>query len=239
MARWTRYILPHGVRRLGRPIFSEAKLFARVWLNVLLPWRLLRYRRIINQPIQNVHFGCGSRLFPGWTNVDMNKKGDFTADLREGLPFRDESVQLMYSEHTLEHFYREHDGPWLLRECLRCLVPGGTLRITIPDAAAYIAYYTGDLEDEETAADMKSTHSRFHGTRMDVVNSAFRWKHQHFYMYDAETMTKLLEEIGFVDVERRDFASSSVPELESVDAPMRRFGTLYMEGRKAQQPPAS
>lgn len=231
MARWTRYVLPQGFRRLGRPLVSEIKLFARVWLNVLLPWRLLRYRRIINLPIQNVHFGCGSRRFEGWTNVDMNRKGDFTADLREGLPFRDNSVALMYSEHTLEHFYREHDGPYLLSECLRCLVPGGTLRITIPDAEAYIAYYNGDI-DEETGADMKRVHARFHGTRMDVVNSAFRWKHQHFYMYDEETMRKLLEELGFVDITRHNYGESDNPELAKADSEMRRYGTLYMQGRK-------
>jgi predicted SAM-dependent methyltransferase len=55
----------------------------------------------------------------------MNRKGDLTIDLREPLPFADGSARSIYSEHTLEHFYREHDAPNLLRECHRVLAPGG------------------------------------------------------------------------------------------------------------------
>lgn len=234
MSRLSGYFLPVGIRRLWKPAFIELKLFARVWLNFLLPHRLVRYRRMLRKPCQNLHLGCGSKIFDGWTNVDMNPKGDVTLDLREGLPFRDASAQLIYSEHTFEHFYREHDGPFLLRECYRCLRPGGWIRITVPDGAAFIAYYVGNL-DADTSDDLRRTHARFHGTRMDVVNSGFRWKHQHFYMYDEETLRQLLEEVGFTEVERRDFRQSGLDELGRLDAEDRRFGTLYMEARK---PPA-
>lgn len=74
MARWTRYFLPAGIRRLRKPIAMEAKLFARVWLNILLPWRLLKYRQILAAPRQNLHVGCGSRVFEGWTNLDMTPR---------------------------------------------------------------------------------------------------------------------------------------------------------------------
>jgi hypothetical protein len=40
MATVTRYLLPRGVRRLPRPILGELKLWARVWLNLILPHRL-------------------------------------------------------------------------------------------------------------------------------------------------------------------------------------------------------
>lgn len=73
---------------------------------------------MLRQPERKLHLGCGSRRFPGWLNLDMNWKGDMTLDLREGLPFRDGSVELIYSEHSFEHFYREHDLPFLLGEGL-------------------------------------------------------------------------------------------------------------------------
>jgi predicted SAM-dependent methyltransferase len=209
----------------------EAKLFARVWLNVLLPHRLLRYRRLLSLSHQKLHMGCGSQIFDGWINADMNPKGDFTLDLREGLPFRDESLWLVYSEHTLEHFYREHDAPFLLKECFRCLEPGGRIRITIPDGEAFIRFYCDQIDDE-TKTDLRQGHSRFFGTDMDIVNSGFRWKHQHFYMYDEETFRKLLEEIGYVQIQRYNFRESAVPELEQLDSPRRRIATLYMEGSK-------
>jgi predicted SAM-dependent methyltransferase len=193
--------------------------------------RYLRHRRLRRRSQVKLHLGCGSNVFPGWTNVDMNRKGDLTVDFREGLPFRGESVRLIFSEHTLEHLYREHDAPHLLGECFRCLEPGGLMRIVVPDTAAFIAYYAGTLEPE-AAADIQRSHARFHGTRMDAVNSGFRWKHQHLYMYDEETLRRLLEEIGFVDIQHREFRSSAVDEMSHVDDQRRRFGSLYMEARK-------
>lgn len=231
MARASRYLLPRGLRRLAGPIGAELKLWLRTWLNVLLPARLVRYRRFLRQPRKRLHVGSGSKHFAGWINLDMNRKGDFTLDLREGLPFADGSVERIYTEHTLEHFRREDDGPFLLAECLRVLEPGGRIRITVPDGAVFLDYYAGRLEPEAAEAIAK-THSRFHGTPMDVVNSAFRWKHQHQYIYDEATLRALLEEIGFVGVERRAFGESEDPELVGRDQAERRFETLYLEARK-------
>lgn len=231
IARLSRYVLPRGIRRLWKPAFSELKLFVRTWLNVLLPQRLVRYRRILRQPDKHIHVGCGSKLFPGWINVDMNPKGDFTADLREGLPFRTNDVELIYTEHALEHFYREHDAPFLLRECLRVLKPGGWIRITVPDAQIFLDYYQGKLEPQ-TAELLGKKHHCFNGTRLDAVNSGFRWKHQHHYMYDEETLRALLEEIGFDEIERRRFRSSPIEAFRNLDLETREIETLYMEARK-------
>ena len=231
IARLSRYFLPAGLRRLGRPLFLEVKLFARTWLNILLPHRLYRYVRLHRQRPKKIHVGCGSKLFPGWVNVDMNPKGDLTTDLREGLPFADDTAELIYTEHSLEHFYREHDAPFLLRECLRVLEPGGRIRITVPDASIYVDYYMGRLDPKASEA-IERTHRRFNGTRMDILNSAFRWKHQHHYMYDEETLRALLTEVGFTDLERKEFGNSDVEELRGRDQEDRRFDTLYMEAKK-------
>ena len=231
MARLSRYILPSGLRRLAKPIFSELKLFLRSWLNILLPHRLYRYRRFLRQPCKKLHLCCGSKIFQDWINIDMNPKGDLTVDLREGLPFADNSVELIYTEHSLEHFHREHDAPFLLGECLRVLKPGAWMRITVPDASLYMNYYIGRL-DPATAKKIQQSHNRFHGTAMDVVNSAFRWKHQHHYMYDEETLRMLLHDVGFEDIQRREFSRSMNHELAGLDLEERRHETLYMEARK-------
>lgn len=103
--------------------------------------------------------------------------------------------------------------------------------MTVTDGEAFIDFYSGKLNGE-AANEIGQAHARFHGTRTDVVNSGFRWKHQHFYMYDGETFRKLLEEIGFVKVERQEFGESAVAELGRLDSAERRIGTLYMEGSK-------
>jgi predicted SAM-dependent methyltransferase len=227
-----RYLWPRGVRRLPGPVIRELKLWARVWLNLILPHRLVRYRRAARGRDLCLHLGCGSRRFPGWLNLDMNRKGDITLDLRERLPFADGSARAVYSEHTLEHFYREHDAPHLLAECRRVLAPGGLLRITVPDGETFLRYYTGALPPEEAEA-LRLSHSRFRARRMDIVNSGFRWKHQHHYMYDFETLADLLEEAGFANIVRRSFRSGADPAVAELDAEERRHGTLYVEARKS------
>lgn len=236
MARVSRYFLPRGLRRLWRPLAAELKLFARTWLNVLLPQRLWRYRRFLRQPHKRLHVGSGSKHFPGWINLDMNPKGDFTLDLREGLPFADACVERIYTEHSLEHFRREDDGPFLLGECLRVLEPGGRIRITVPDGTVFLDYYAGRL-DAERADAVAKTHSRFTGTRMDVVNSAFRWKHQHQYIYDAETLTTLLSGLGFTGIVHSAFDASEDPAFRGLDLAERRFETLYLEAEKGMPEP--
>jgi len=161
----------------------------------------------------------------------MNLKGDITLDLREGLPFADNSVELIYTEHTLEHFYREHDAPFLLGECHRVLKPGAWIRITVPDAEIFMNYYTGRLEASH-AEKVRQGHNRFHGTAADVVNSAFRWKHQHLYMYDEETLRLLLHDVGFTNIQRREFNQSPIQELAVLDLEERRYVTLYIEACK-------
>ena len=60
---------------------------------------------------------------------------------------------------------------------------------------------------------------------MDHVNYCMRQDGEHRWYYDEETMRLLLEEVGFVEVERRDFDS----ELDQEET---RVGTMYMRCRK-------
>ena len=66
----------------------------------------------------------------------------------EYLPaFPDDSVELIYASHVLEHFSRQ-DYPLVLREWHRVLAPGGVLRLAVPDFAACARiYYEQGLVD--------------------------------------------------------------------------------------------
>src|SRR5947207_11946455 len=54
-----------------------------------------------------VHLGPGQgNYLQGWINVDANMfsaKCDVWADLRNKLPFKDGSVDVIYSHHVVEH----------------------------------------------------------------------------------------------------------------------------------------
>lgn len=61
-------------------------------------------------------------------------------NLEYGLPFRDESVDYLYSSHSLEHLYRD-DAATLLGEAFRVLKNGGIIRICLPDLEYAISLY--------------------------------------------------------------------------------------------------
>src|SRR5437762_3535105 len=60
-----------------------------------------------SQGIVKVHLGPGQRNYlPGWINVDANfltARIDVWANLCNPLPFRDNTVDVFYSHHVIEH----------------------------------------------------------------------------------------------------------------------------------------
>jgi predicted SAM-dependent methyltransferase len=84
-----------------------------------------------------VQLGPGrAKYLNGWINVDANfisAKIDVWADLRDELPFRDNSVDVFYSHHVIEHL-PDSLLSFHIGEMFRCLKPGGVIRIGGPNA---------------------------------------------------------------------------------------------------------
>jgi predicted SAM-dependent methyltransferase len=84
--------------------------------------------------MKKLNLGCGERHAKGWINLDFNSNHpDVTAhNLLRPLPFADDSFDVVYSSHVLEHFAK-NEGERLVKECFRVLKPGGILRLVVPD----------------------------------------------------------------------------------------------------------
>lgn len=94
-----------------------------------------------------LNLGCGSRYREGWTNVDITSSDPsiIAHDLRQRLPFDDQSFDLVYHSHVLEHFDR-NAARVFLRECFRVLRPDGLIRVAVPDLEAIVRCYLSLLE---------------------------------------------------------------------------------------------
>jgi predicted SAM-dependent methyltransferase len=94
-----------------------------------------------------LNLGCGSRIHADWINVDSvaSVPGIVRHDLRQGIPWPDGSVDVVYHSHILEHFTRS-DAERFLRECHRVLKPNGLLRVVVPDLEAIARQYLTMLE---------------------------------------------------------------------------------------------
>jgi predicted SAM-dependent methyltransferase len=94
-----------------------------------------------------LNLGCGNRFFGDWVNVDFVSTGPCVQshNLLEGIPFPNESFDIIYHSHVLEHF-KKADAIGFVKECFRVLKPKGVLRVVVPDLEQIVKEYLMNLE---------------------------------------------------------------------------------------------
>lgn len=66
-------------------------------------------------------------------------------DLAQGIPLPDESCDVVYHAHVLEHFAKG-DGRKFMTECFRVLKKGGIMRVAVPDLEGIVREYIQNLD---------------------------------------------------------------------------------------------
>jgi predicted SAM-dependent methyltransferase len=210
------------LRRVSSPRLRDwAKLNGPV---VLTPLVKRKVRALVEQGGElRLNLGSGPRKVPGWVSVDILGMGaELPWDLRRGVPFPDASAQAVFLEHVLEHFSLG-DGLELLEDCRRVLVPGGIIRVGVPDFGRYLESYSGDRKYIEELRPSRPT------PLLAVAEVALH--HGHRSVWDAMTLERALSDAGFVDASARKFGDSALePPPDTED---REPETLYAEARKA------
>ena len=102
-----------------------------------------------------LNVGCGYNYHPDWINLDLyQSKFVQYYDIRNRLPFSDNSVDVVYHSHVLEHLGKS-EGQKFIAECLRVLRSGGIIRIAIPDLEQICREYLINLEKGFASNDQK------------------------------------------------------------------------------------
>jgi predicted SAM-dependent methyltransferase len=89
-----------------------------------------------------LNIGCGSKFHTDWTNIDMSpchvsiKK----VNIMNGLPFPDNSFDVVYNSQVLEHIPKEN-AEVFMKECYRVLKPNGIIRVVVPDLENIVNEY--------------------------------------------------------------------------------------------------
>jgi predicted SAM-dependent methyltransferase len=159
----------------------------------------------------------------GWVTIDISRNCDVFWDLRNGLPFPDESIKKIYSSHFFEHLTFK-EGQKFLDECIRVLVSGGIFSICVPNAKLYMEAYI-QCKDLDTNKFFNYKRAYNNTTRIDYVNFIAYMDGLHKYMFDEENLLHILESRGFKNVHLRQFDPS-------LDSQARDFESIYAEAEK-------
>ena len=102
--------------------------------------------------MNKLNLGCGNRFAQGWINIDFHSESPevLSVNLLGRLPFADNSFDVVYSSHVLEHFAPD-TAQALLRECHRILKPNGILRTVLPDLETGCREYVRLLDEIDTS----------------------------------------------------------------------------------------
>ncbi len=138
-------------------------------------------------------------------------------NLAVGVPFRENSVDYMFTSHFLEHL-RLSQARRLLKESFEALKPGGLFRITVPDLEYALSLYPNAKEEMLE--------------RFFFVDDDSNDLSSHKYMYDFDLLKRMLEDIGFTKVKRFEFKSGECPDLNILDN--RPDESLFVECHKPQ-----
>ena len=183
----------------------------RVWVDKMPLLQLARYKR----------------RFPSWVK---------RRDLTKRLPFSDGSVHLIYSSHFIEHITHSQ-AESLLRECKRILIPGGRIRIMTPNLRFSVENYIARRESTLLKRDAADYFMRWLGVFEDEVEVSrfvqlirnIQRKNLHQWLYDENSLRALMEKCGFQNIETKDNWVSDFPDLEELEPPDLRVGSVCAE----------
>ena len=175
-----------------------------------------------------LNLGSGPRGITSerWINVDGYKDTnvDFLLDFGRQIPFPNCSFDGVFTEHVLEHFTL-NEGERIAREMARIIAPGGAMRIVVPDAEKIVRSY---LESPESLVTWRGEGA----TAMETVNSLFRQRYEHQFLYDWQTIKVMLNRAGFARIELAAFGQGEVSDLV-LDDPKYEWESLYVEAFKS------
>lgn len=97
--------------------------------------------------LKYINLGCGAHFHKDWVNVDFSVTGKnvIAHNLNCGIPFPNDTFDVVYHSHVLEHFSKKN-ADFFIKECYRVLKTNGILRVVIPDLEQIVLEYQKQLD---------------------------------------------------------------------------------------------
>jgi hypothetical protein len=130
----------------------------------------------------------------------------------------------------IEHLDRA-EACAFLAEVMRVLQPGGVIRLAAPDLSLLVRAYLGDRDADCFVSGIHMGLDRPRGLRAWARWTLVGPRH-HLWMYDGESLAKMLSEAGFEHAAVVPPGSTLIPEPGQLDLQERAAESVYVEALK-------
>jgi SAM-dependent methyltransferase len=143
------------------------------------------------------------------------------------IPLPDDSLEVVYTCHMLEHLDRE-EARSFLAEARRVLEPGGVLRAAVPDLQRLAESYLveGDADSFVERSLLASPPLR---TLPRILRFLITGDRYHQWMYDGPSLLKLLTEAGFESPRVLSPGETTLGDPGELDLYERQEESVYVE----------
>lgn len=219
------------------------------------------------QILTKINHGCGSVRPMGWINTDSSlnaniqripfigkkftklfNKVDYDSNnlvymnLNKKWAFKDNSVDIVYASHLFEHLSLE-SATLFLQESYRCLMPGGVIRIVVPDlfkiAKRYINEYNAIEIGDTTEFIMWAINMHREGQYGNpslikkLILEMQGYPHQHKFMYDDKSLSYKIKSAGFSNIQSLEYGFSNlIQDIKDVEGTKESYLSVYIEAQK-------
>ena len=186
-----------------------------------------------NYEVKKLHIGCGTNIYHGWLNTDLNYNEHVAfLDASNTFPFDNGVFNYVYSEHLFEHLKFKQQMN-MLKEAYRVLKKGGVMRVATPSIDFLVTLYKESSSEESKCYSQWAVNhsplllsvkkelqdkSHYH---CYVINNFFKaWGHQ--MIHDFSSLKALALQCGFSDIRSCKVGESQDFHLKNIE----RHGTI-------------
>ncbi len=162
-------------------------------------------------------------------NIEWNKKNNIIfGDASKRFPLDGNSIEIIYTSHMLEHL-SQGSVENVLKEARRVLKPGGIIRIAVPDLKIIMEEYFQSEDANFCMERLMVQPPPINTLRQKLKLLLVGYRH-HQWMYDGNSISKMLVMHGFKDVEIMEAGHSKISNPGILDLREREGESVYVEG---------
>ena len=154
--------------------------------------------------MKKIQFCCGENKIEGWDNFDKE------VDISKPLSFPSFYADRIFIEHGLEHVPQGKAYTFLM-ECIRILVPGGKIRIVIPDMERVLS-----INDRDFCKFITGMQGRESDSVKDALNIMF-FSFGHKAAWTRGLLKCFLVAAGFTGIEEWDIGESNDNDFQGIE----------------------